>query len=208
MKIALIIARTLASGLGSGFLPKAPGTWGTLAYAAILVYLTLNGLPLAHNGGGLWYPLMVIVVTSTAALSATALCLFHGECDMSPSVTRGSLHLSRDLPPLDSVPETAGQDLYTSKTAKESDPQWIVVDEWAGLSITTIVAPYSVGSGTDLALTLAAIVLFRIFDVTKPFGVKAAEKLPGAFGVVIDDVIAGSYATLTLWLGKSILMPS
>jgi phosphatidylglycerophosphatase A len=40
--------------------------------------------------------------------------------------------------------------------------------------------------------------LFRIFDVTKPFPARRAEKLPGGWGIVMDDVVAGVYANVVL----------
>ena len=40
----------------------------------------------------------------------------------------------------------------------------------------------------------AAVALFRLFDVTKPYPARAAERLPGGWGVVIDDVVAGAWA--------------
>ena len=40
--------------------------------------------------------------------------------------------------------------------------------------------------------------LIRLFDITKPFGIKALEKLPGGFGIVLDDVMAAIYANLAL----------
>jgi phosphatidylglycerophosphatase A len=45
---------------------------------------------------------------------------------------------------------------------------------------------------------LLGFLLFRLFDITKPFGVKALEKLPGGFGIVLDDVMAAIYANLVL----------
>lgn len=204
MKIGLIIARTLASGLGSGFLPKAPGTWGTLVYAGILLFLSLTGLPVANGVANsepkLSYPLVVIGITSTLAFCSTAFCLLHGRLERSLSAPVKNLQGSAELYVRDSVPEGADSDPFPPKHTKGIDPQWIVIDEWAGLSITTLVAPYSLGSGADIALTVAAISLFRLFDVTKPFGVREAEKLPGALGVVTDDIVAGTYATLLLWL--------
>jgi phosphatidylglycerophosphatase A len=50
----------------------------------------------------------------------------------------------------------------------------------------------------SLVFILLGFLLFRLFDITKPFGVKALEKLPGGFGIVLDDVMAAIYANLAL----------
>jgi phosphatidylglycerophosphatase A len=72
-------------------------------------------------------------------------------------------------------------------TPNSSDPQWIVIDEWAGLFIALTAIPPAHWSAALLAL-----VLFRIFDATKLGPVAWAEQLPGAYGVMADDVVAGA----------------
>jgi phosphatidylglycerophosphatase A len=72
----------------------------------------------------------------------------------------------------------------------QADPGRIVIDEAAGM----LVAMYGISSlGWEL---LAALALFRLFDITKPLGVNALQRLPGAWGVVADDLLAGLYAML------------
>jgi len=66
------------------------------------------------------------------------------------------------------------------------DPQWIVIDEWAGVCIALIGA-----DPRNLLGVLGALVMFRIFDIVKPGPVSWAEDLPGAWGIMADDVIAG-----------------
>jgi phosphatidylglycerophosphatase A len=46
----------------------------------------------------------------------------------------------------------------------------------------------------------AGFVLFRIFDILKPFPIKNLQRLPGGWGIVADDVVAGIYASLILFL--------
>lgn len=70
------------------------------------------------------------------------------------------------------------------------DPKQIVIDEWAGMAITLIGVP------PRLSSFIAAFVLFRIFDVIKPPPARQLEKLPGGYGIVMDDVFAGFYALL------------
>jgi phosphatidylglycerophosphatase A len=73
------------------------------------------------------------------------------------------------------------------------DPQWIVIDEWAGIFIALI------GTGASNFLHVAlAFALFRLFDILKPGPVSKAEELPGAFGIMADDIVAGIGAVLSL----------
>jgi len=86
--------------------------------------------------------------------------------------------------------------------ARESgrhDPQFVVIDEVAGQWIALI------GSHASWRHALIALVLFRLFDITKPFPVRQLEKLPEGWGIVLDDVGAGLYALgvaslLHLWV--------
>jgi phosphatidylglycerophosphatase A len=68
------------------------------------------------------------------------------------------------------------------------DPQFVVIDEVAGQLIALIFVPVSWQS------LLAAFILFRGFDITKPPPIRLLEKLPAGLGIVIDDVGAGLYA--------------
>ncbi len=68
------------------------------------------------------------------------------------------------------------------------DPGAIVVDEVAGMTLAVLTLPL-----TAVALAVA-FVLFRIFDILKPFPANAAQRLPGGFGVMVDDLVAGAYA--------------
>jgi phosphatidylglycerophosphatase A len=75
--------------------------------------------------------------------------------------------------------------------ARESgreDPGFVVVDEVAGQWIALLGCP------ADWRHALIALVLFRLFDITKPFPARQLESLPGGWGIVFDDVAAGLYA--------------
>jgi phosphatidylglycerophosphatase A len=75
--------------------------------------------------------------------------------------------------------------------ARESgrhDPQIVVIDEVAGQWIALL------GSHANWRHALLALVLFRLFDMTKPFPVRQLEDLPEGWGIVLDDVGAGLYA--------------
>jgi phosphatidylglycerophosphatase A len=86
--------------------------------------------------------------------------------------------------------------------ARESgrqDPQFVVIDEVAGQWIALL------GSHANWRHALIALILFRLFDITKPFPVRQLEALPEGWGIVLDDVGAGLYALgvaslLHLWI--------
>jgi phosphatidylglycerophosphatase A len=71
------------------------------------------------------------------------------------------------------------------------DPQWIVIDEWAGLFVALVGVNWRVGWQV-----LLAVILFRIFDISKVGPIRSAERLPGAVGIMADDVVAGVFALL------------
>ena len=135
----------LACGLGSGLIPKAPGTFGTIA--AIPLYLLMQPLPLL-NYLILTFAFFVVGIW----LSAEAIKVF-----------------------------------------KRDDPSEVVWDEVVGLLVTMIAAP------AGLLWVLLGFVLFRIFDIWKPWPVSLADKkLHGGLGIMLDDVIAGIYALIVL----------
>jgi len=74
------------------------------------------------------------------------------------------------------------------------DPQFVVIDEVAGQWIALL------GSRASLFHALLALLLFRLFDIWKPFPVRQLEQLPEGWGIVFDDVAAGLYALGVMWL--------
>ena len=82
------------------------------------------------------------------------------------------------------------------------DPGSFVMDEWAGqlLAMHLVwVLPKDAEPQITIALFFAAFLLFRFFDILKPLGIKRLEAIPGAFGVMADDLLAGFYTFLTLF---------
>jgi len=78
------------------------------------------------------------------------------------------------------------------------DPGVIVIDEVAGMMVAVLLLPRTPG------VLLCAFLLFRLFDIWKPFPAGEAQALRGGFGVVVDDLIAGVYA-LVLLMGARML---
>ena len=138
----------VATGLYVGMIPRAPGTWGSLA--ALLPWLLIRNLPLL--------PYLAVLAT------VFVLGFF----------AAGSAEKILDRP----------------------DAGAIVIDEILGMFITLTLAP------AHPAAWLLGFILFRIFDIAKPFPVSWFDQhIHGGIGIMMDDVIAGLYALISLQLG-------
>ncbi len=79
------------------------------------------------------------------------------------------------------------------KILKKKDPGCIIIDEIAGIVVTFI------GLKFNIISAVAGFIIFRFFDILKPFPIRfLEEKVPGGAGVVIDDIMAGIYSNLVL----------
>lgn len=74
------------------------------------------------------------------------------------------------------------------------DPGPVVIDEVLGMLMTLFLVPVSVTA------IVAGFLLFRVFDIVKPFPAGRLERLPGGVGVMCDDAMAGVYANVCLWI--------
>ena len=72
------------------------------------------------------------------------------------------------------------------------DAKKIVIDEWAGMFVSLIMVPFS------LPNYLIAFVAFRIFDVAKIPPSRQSERLPGGWGITMDDIVAGIHANILM----------
>jgi phosphatidylglycerophosphatase A len=135
----------IATGCYSGYLPKAPGTWGSLV--GLLIFFLLHTLSL---------PIYLAVVAGLFLVGSFA----------------------------------AGE---AEKIMDHKDPGLVVIDEIVGMLITMIAVP-----ATPLAMALGFI-LFRIFDIAKPFPVGFIDqRFHGGLGIMLDDVMAGIYSLVIL----------
>ncbi|MEX1212772.1 MAG: phosphatidylglycerophosphatase A [Balneolaceae bacterium] len=144
------IQRSIATLGGIGLLPKAPGTWGSLATVLVLWPVAIQ-----FAANGLW-----IAILGGSVLS-----------------------------------------IWTTKAAVDrwgEDPPQMVIDEWAGQAIPLLGLPLTGSAQPDLLWLLGAFALFRLFDITKPFGADEAQQLPSGFGILADDLLAGFYAWICL----------
>lgn len=84
---------------------------------------------------------------------------------------------------------TLASALLCRRLRGKKDPGWFVLDEFAGQWLAScLVAPYG------WKALLASFVLFRVFDITKPWPARRLERVGGGFGIVLDDLAAGLYA--------------
>jgi phosphatidylglycerophosphatase A len=144
------IIKLLASGLGIGFIPGAPGSYATAVSAVVYWYF------LPENA--LWYSLIL----------AAGLVL--------------SIIIS-----------SRAEEVFGVK-----DDQRIVIDEIVGFWFAAAFLPKSIW------ITVACIVLFRIFDVKKFYIIRKLQNLPGGYGVVMDDVAAGVVSNVLVRLVASL----
>ena len=93
----------------------------------------------------------------------------------------------------------------------KSDPSEVVADEFAGQSLTFLAAPFLLEATAPSSRLWAAagFLLFRLFDIVKPWPIRRLEKLPAGWGILCDDLMAGVYAgivfsaALVLWSCRS-----
>ncbi len=143
----------LASGLGAGFLPKSPGTFGTLS-AVIVYYILLYIFNL--NVKDDYYLVIGLIIYS---------------------IVFGVFFSNKIL------------NIENDKSNK--DPQFIVIDEWAGFFISILFA------SSNLHI-IVGFLLFRLFDIWKPWIIGKAEKLPRGYGIMADDVVAGGLVVVIM----------
>jgi len=161
------IKKLLVTGLGTGYLPVAPGTWGSAAVAAIFLLV-------AWGAGGRWQ-----CVSGTMFVLAVA-----------ASITCARL---------------GG---FAEEAFGRKDPPQCTIDEWAGQAVAYLLLPVGAGWSGWVLTTAAGFLAFRAFDIVKPPPAQRAEKLPGGWGILLDDILAGAYANilcqlvLRLWLAK------
>jgi len=81
---------------------------------------------------------------------------------------------------------------YALPAFRQHDPSQIVIDEFVGFCALACTLP------PDPILYAAGFLLFRFFDIAKPFGIKRLEHLDGTLGIMLDDLAAAGYAALCL----------
>lgn len=170
----------VATGLGSGRLRPAPGTWGSLA--AVLAWM------------------LVLALTATPFATWALRHGAHPRLALYGLLMEGFLLA---LPVAMTWVAVRASDLVVRETGQK-DPSYIVADEWAGQWIalwplrwflaSNLFRIHLPGGWKVLAVLALPFVFFRLFDIWKPWPCHQIQYLPGGQGVVADDVIAGLYA--------------
>lgn len=88
---------------------------------------------------------------------------------------------------------------FLEKELNIVDPPIVVIDEIVGMWIGLFLLPL------NLKYYLLAFILFRFFDIIKPFPIGSMQKLHGGWGIMLDDVTAGVYSFLTIHLLRGII---
>jgi phosphatidylglycerophosphatase A len=157
----------LLTTFGVGYLPGAPGTYGSMV--AVAIYLVIGWLETAGDAHGIATGLRGEQVGAIHwALNAILLTVF---CLV------GIYASGRSIPLLGS-----------------SDPSAAVVDEVMGQFVTFLFIPF----GLAWPFILSGFLLFRLFDIWKPYPIDDLQVLPGGIGICADDIVAGVYAGICL----------
>ncbi|MFN7988330.1 MAG: phosphatidylglycerophosphatase A [Thermoanaerobaculia bacterium] len=145
------VASLLATGLGTGLLPMAPGTWGSLLAVAL-------GEGLLRAAG---FPGLVALAAASTVVGV-------------PAAGRVASIRGREDPPEVVVDEVAGQTI--------------------ALALLHAALPVAAPPLARWGLVLLAFVLFRVLDIAKPGWIDRLQSLPGGWGVMADDLLAGAVA--------------
>lgn len=162
--------------VGVGYLPLAPGTWGSMV--GVLIYLGfewLLALIMIFEFGSDGKPTLAFWAVTTAAISV--------------GLTMLSL-----------------VGIWASSRSTEffgnSDPSQVVIDEVMGQLITFLFVPFTY----SWTIILPGFLLFRLFDIWKPYPIDALQNLPGGLGVCADDIVAGVYAGVCLAVSHAVYL--
>jgi len=193
-------AYAIATVFGTGYLKPAPGTWGS----AVGLLIAVVSHPFS------WFLLLGKGIEVAVGKTAPLLTGFGGTLLLLvPSVAVWlfvallGVRTSRDV----------------SQHAGTKDPQFVVIDEVSGVHLALILslaplapmlflrpedaATFALFTGMSILnwkFLLAGFLLFRLFDILKPFPCRLLEKLPGGWGIMADDWMAGVYAAICLRL--------
>jgi phosphatidylglycerophosphatase A len=147
---------------GVGYLPLAPGTWGSMVGVAIYLFVwwieTNIGIRFLQQG---WNAEQI-----TAWIDATNVIIFIVFCLIGIWASGRATQLFQN-----------------------KDPQKVVVDEIIGQLLVFMFIPFDV----HWYYVVAGFLLFRLFDIWKPYPIDSLQNLPAGIGVCADDILAGVY---------------
>ena len=177
----------LATWFGLGYLPKAPGTFGSLAGAALTLFIIDAGPYIRLIPQGMYYVDAYFLFWGAATFLCFLAVSFFGVWASSRVATYSG---TKD-PQFVVIDEVSGQmlALFAGAAGAVHHPQSLhmIYRFWFPLTV-------------QWPVTLAGFLLFRLFDIWKPFPIRQLEKLPGGWGIMADDWLAGIYAAILLRL--------
>jgi phosphatidylglycerophosphatase A len=151
---------------GVGYIPLAPGTWGSAV--GVVIYLAIEWLIANFLMGSVNAAGSAVAGAAVQSLLFVLLVVF---------VIAGIWAAGR-----------------STSFFGNSDPSHAVVDEVQGQLITFLFIPFTY----SWKLILAGFLLFRLFDIWKPYPIDDLQELPAGIGICADDIVAGVYAGVCL----------
>ena len=165
--------RLLTSCFGLGWMPLAPGTWGSLPPTIIFALMCHLGIS----------TLLISVVLAALALAGSVVCVKFAPAIVAVTGKTDPREVVAD--------EFAGQAVTFLATGFLVSVKRFAE---AGLAIETF-------SARQIWITaVLGFLLFRVLDIAKPWPIRKLEKLPEGWGVLADDLVAGVYAGIILLL--------
>jgi phosphatidylglycerophosphatase A len=161
----------LATWFGLGNLPKAPGTWGSAGGSVLAIFMT-------------WFMFHriapILRVERDVSFWTSTFLASYGEVLVAVIISAVGVIV-------------AGR---AARYAQIEDPQLVVIDEVSGQLITYYL--FFMVMPLNWKSWLLGFILFRLFDIWKPFPARQLERLPGGWGIMADDWMAGIYAAIVL----------
>lgn len=186
----------IATACGLGYIPLAPGTFGSLAGLAlalsvyqVLVALSLDDFQIIFIHGTKLDPLLIFQCLIAFIVAVAGVW----------SAGRASRYWQQKDPQRVVIDEVSGQHLALL-LGSALPVWWRTTSSWAPPRLGFI----TYQSALDWKYFLLGFILFRVFDIWKPFPARQAESLPGGLGIMADDWVAGIYAALGIWLARAL----
>jgi phosphatidylglycerophosphatase A len=207
-----VVSLAIATAFGLGCLPKVPGTFGSLGgiVLAIIPFLLER---LAASGG---VDIVFFSYGRESTLHAEPIISFHILLAIVLAIVgvwsahRSANYWNAKDPQKVVIDEVSGQHLalllggFWPRQVSPANNPW----NFLPIDHPILWATHPLGASMWLSpnwkYLLLGFILFRVFDIWKPFPARQAESLPGGLGIMADDWIAGIYAALGIWMARAL----
>jgi phosphatidylglycerophosphatase A len=185
------ISLAIATAFGLGYIPKAPGTFGSLAGVA----LALTWLGRARTLDLYFHNTYFVVAALNFQFAVLAGVSLIGVWTAS----RAAAYLGAKDPQIIVIDEVSGQ--YLALVIGSLWPLHFFAQRTLSSGLSSGQSDFSLAPHPlNWKCVLAGFILFRVFDIWKPFPARQAESLPRGWGIMADDWVAGIYAGLGVLL--------